>query len=72
MALAGRSRTPVLVGEAKWAKEVSAPRLVADLHRKAAALPGSPHDVHVLVCARERVADLPREVLAITAAAIFA
>ncbi|MGI9003082.1 MAG: hypothetical protein ACR2GH_15735 [Pseudonocardia sp.] len=40
VALAGRSRRPVLVGEATWARQVSAPRLVAELHRKAAALPG--------------------------------
>lgn len=67
VALAGRSRIPVLVGEAKWTREVSAPRIVADLYRKAAALPGSPHDLRVLVCARERVTHLPDEALAITA-----
>ncbi len=33
VALAGRARTPILAGEAKWAREVSAPRLVADLYR---------------------------------------
>jgi hypothetical protein len=43
--LAGRTRTPILAEEAKWAREVSAPRLVADLHRKAAALP-----VHRMSC----------------------
>jgi hypothetical protein len=63
VALAGRARTPVLVGEAKWAWEVSAPRVVADLHRKAAALPGAPHDdLHIAICARERVTNVADDV----------
>jgi uncharacterized protein len=72
VALAGRARLPVLVGEAKWAREVSAPRVVADLHRKAAALPGAPHDgLRIAICARERVTNLPDDVVPITAADIF-
>lgn len=71
VALAGRARTPVLVGEAKWAREVSAPRLVADLYRKAAALPGAPDDPRVVVCGRERVTAVPEGVLAVTADDIF-
>ncbi|MEO7194329.1 MAG: ATP-binding protein [Pseudonocardiaceae bacterium] len=70
--LAGRGRTPILAGEAKWAREVSAPRLVADLHRKAGALPGAPHELRLAICARERVINLPDDVIAITADDIFA
>jgi AAA+ ATPase superfamily predicted ATPase len=71
VALAGRARTPILVGDAKWAREVSAPRLVADLYRKAAALPGAPHDLRIAICARERVTNPPDEVITITADDIF-
>ncbi|MGI9000607.1 MAG: ATP-binding protein [Pseudonocardia sp.] len=71
VALAGRSRRPVLVGEAKWARQVSAPRLVAELHRKAAALPGVSGEPRWAICARERVTDVPDGVLAVTAADIF-
>lgn len=71
VALAGRSRTPVLVGEAKWARRVSAPGVVANLLRKAAALPDPAPDLKVAVCAREQVTDLPDDVLAITADDIF-
>ncbi len=72
VALAGRARIPILAGEAKWAREVSAPRVVADLHRKAAALPGAPHDdLRIAICARERVINLPDDVIAITADDIF-
>ena len=71
VALAGRARTPILAGEAKWAREVSAPRVVAGLHRKAAALPGAPHNLRIAICARERVTNLPDDTLAITAEDIF-
>ncbi len=71
VALSGRARTPVLVGEAKWAREVSAPRLVAELYRKAAALPGAPHELRLAICARERVINLPEDVIAITAEDMF-
>lgn len=69
--LAGRARLPILVGEAKWAQEVSAPRVVADLHRKAAALPGAPHDLRIAICARKQVTHLPDDVIAVTADDIF-
>lgn len=71
VAIAGRSCTPVLIGEAKWARQVSAPRLVAQLLGKAAALPGSPSDLQLVICAREHVTDLPEDVRAITADDIF-
>lgn len=69
--LAGRARVPVLVGEAKWAKEVSAPRIVAGLERKLDALPGTVGEPRLAVCARGRVRDVPEGVLAITAADIY-
>ncbi len=71
VALAGRSRTPVLIGESKWAREVSAPSLVANLHRKALALPDSATQLRVAVCVRERVVGATDDVLAITADDIF-
>lgn len=72
VALAGRSRTPVLIGEAKWSRRISAPRLVADLLRKSAAVPGLVAEPRILLCAREGVVDLPEGVLAVTAHDIFA
>lgn len=71
VALAGRSRTPVLVGEAKWARRVSAPRIVADLLRKSDALPGRPDDLRIAVCAREQVAEPTEGLLTVTADDIF-
>lgn len=70
VALAGRSREAVLLGEAKWAKRVKAPRLRAELERKAAALPRLAGEPRYAICARERVDDAAG-VLAITADEIF-
>lgn len=70
--LAGRSRAPVLVGEAKWSRGIAAPRLVADVRRKIEALPGGRADLELLLCAREEVRDAPTGVRAITADDIFA
>nr|BFE82608.1 hypothetical protein GCM10020093_052090 [Planobispora longispora] len=42
VALSGRSRTPILVGEAKWGRRVNAGRIAADLAAKAAHLTKSP------------------------------
>jgi AAA+ ATPase superfamily predicted ATPase len=69
--LAGRSRTPVLVGEAEWARQVSAPRLVTNLLRKAAALPDPADDLRVLLCARESVVGATEDVLVVTSHDIF-
>lgn len=71
VALAGRGREAVLVGEAKWAKRVSATPLRAELERKAQAVPGLVEEPRYAVCARERVDDAA-SVLAITAADVFA
>ena len=70
VALAGRSRHAVLIGEAKWAKRVSAARLRAELEQKSRALPRLAEDRRYAICARERVDDAGG-VLAITAADIF-
>jgi uncharacterized protein len=71
VALAGRGREAVLLGEAKWAKRVDAPRLRAEIERKAQALPSLAAEPSYAVCAREEVAN-PDGLLAITAEQIFA
>lgn len=70
VALAGRGREAVLVGEAKWAKRVNAVQLRAQLERKAVALPRLSAEPRYAISARERV-DHSAGVLAITAADIF-
>jgi AAA+ ATPase superfamily predicted ATPase len=70
VALAGRGREAVLLGEAKWAKRVSAARLRAELERKSAALPRLAANPSYAICARERV-DNADGALAITAEDIF-
>lgn len=73
VALAGRSRRPVLVGEAKWARSVSAPRLYGDLRAKATRLPeADPDDLRFMLCARDEVRDVPEGLVTCTAADIFA
>jgi AAA+ ATPase superfamily predicted ATPase len=71
VALAGRSRIAVAVGEAKWAKRVDGARIRRTLERKAESLPRLADDVRYVACAREAV-DAPDDVLAVTAADIFA
>lgn len=70
VALAGRGREAVLIGEAKWAKRVDAGRLRAGLERKAEALPRLAAQPRYAVCARESV-DKAGDMLTITAADIF-
>ena len=70
VALAGRGREAVLLGEAKWAKRVNGQRLRAELERKAGALPRPSAEPRYAVCARERV-DHSEDTLPITAADIF-
>lgn len=69
--LSGRSRTPTLVGEAKWARTEDASSLVRGLERKAAALPGPASDLALAVCAREELRNVPPGVIAVTAKDIF-
>jgi len=59
VALAGRSRRPVLAGEAKWASRLDAGRAVRTLCAKTAALPGaSPERMQLALCARDGPSDL--------------
>ena len=71
LALAGRARTPVLAGEAKWARAVEAPRLLRELHRQVAATGADPEAVRYLLAARERVTNAPEDVALITAEQVF-
>ena len=70
VALAGRGREAVLLGEAKWARRVDGARLRAELERKAQAVPRLSAAPRYAACARERI-DNAGEVLAITAADVF-
>ena len=69
--LAGQDRAAVLVGEAKWARQVDGRRLHWELEQKARALPKVRPNLQYAVAARETV-DSPDDVLAITAEDIFA
>jgi AAA+ ATPase superfamily predicted ATPase len=55
VALAGRRRRPVLVGEAKWARTVDGRRVGHALAEKARAVPGLADDYVRVVCARDEV-----------------
>lgn len=66
------TRVPRMVGEAKWAKQVAAPRLLRQLAVKAAALTPDPDHLRYLVCARSEVTDAPPDVTTLTAADLFA
>jgi len=69
--LAGRSRRPVLVGEAKWSACVDGPRLARVLQRKALSLPGQHDDLLLALGARTEVRNAPAGTVVITAADIF-
>lgn len=55
VALAGRSREAVLLGEAKWRKSVNGAGLRSGLERKAAGLPRLADEPRFAVCARDSV-----------------
>ncbi len=69
--LAGRSSTPVLLGEARWGRVESASAMLRTLRDKARALPTVADDPTHVVCARERLTDVPTRVRAFTAADLF-
>lgn len=70
VALAGRERAAVLVGEAKWARRVDGRRLRWELERKVRSLPRVHPDLRYAAAARERV-DNSGDLLAFTAQEIF-
>jgi len=70
--LAGRSRVPVLAGEAKWRRTVDGRALLEDLRRKASALPGGDAArPRFALCARERVRPAAAGALVVTAADVM-
>lgn len=72
VALAGRSRVPVLAGEAKWARSIDGPPLLKGLRRSASALPGAdPVWLRFALCAREHVHNAAPETLVITTADVM-
>jgi AAA+ ATPase superfamily predicted ATPase len=70
LAKRGQTRVPVLVGEAKWARQADVARLRRQLERKAGAL-ADPADLRYAVCARESFMHSDPDVLTVTAADIF-
>jgi AAA+ ATPase superfamily predicted ATPase len=71
VALAGRSRRPVVAGEAKWAKSIDGPRVLAELTPKTARLRDAAPELRYVLCARETVRQPPKGVLICTANEIF-
>lgn len=72
VALAGRSRSPVLVGEAKWARTVNGRSVIDTLSAKArVGLAVDPDALTFAVAARSRITGLPANAIAITATAMF-
>ena len=70
VALAGRGRTPVLAGEARWARSVDAAKVGRSLERRSQALEGRQEPLRLAVAAREEVRS-SADVLPITAREIF-
>lgn len=70
--LAGRSRNPVLVGEAKWARTVDGGLLANRLRRLAIGVRGAdPDRIRTAVCARSAVTGAPPGTLTVTAADVM-
>lgn len=72
VALGGRGERAVLVGEAKWSRNVDGRHVVRELQQKASALPLVAPELRYAACAREQVGRVPDGTLALTAADIFA
>jgi AAA+ ATPase superfamily predicted ATPase len=70
--LAGRSRKPIMVGEAKWTKKVNVSRIVTGLAAKAGHLTEDVEQLRFAVCARDEITHAPPGTLCVTAADIFA
>jgi len=70
----GLTRARLLAGEAKWARRQHGDRLARQVLAKAQRLPGvrDVDQLKVLVCAREKLENVPSDVLGVTAHDIFA
>jgi len=71
VALAGRERAAVLIGEAKWSRAVDAAPLETALVRKSSALPKIRDPLRLAVAAREVVRGAAPSTLTVTASDIF-
>jgi AAA+ ATPase superfamily predicted ATPase len=71
VALAGRAREAVLVGESKWARRVDARRIRRELERKAEALPSRREPLQFAIGARETIDNVEPDIVPVTAAEIF-
>lgn len=71
VALAGRERAAVLVGEAKWARAVDAAPLEAALARKSAELPKVRDPLRLALAARDDISGAAPGTLTVTASDIF-
>lgn len=71
VALAGRAREAILVGECKWARKVDGRRIRRGLERKAAALPKVHEPLRFAIGARETVEHVEEDILPVTAFDIF-
>lgn len=69
--VAGRQKTPVLVGEAKWTKRVRARQIYDRMRSTAANLVQEPEDLRYTIAAREAVEGAPEDVWTLTAKDIF-
>jgi AAA+ ATPase superfamily predicted ATPase len=70
LAKRGQTRVPVLVGEAKWARQADAARLRRRLEQKVAGF-ADPAKLRYAVCARESFVHVNTDVIAVTAADVF-
>jgi hypothetical protein len=70
--IAGELREAVLVGAARWAREIDARLLEPALARRSATLPRVRDPLRLAVCARERVTGAGPSTLTVTAEDIFA
>lgn len=71
VALAGRRREVVLVGEAKWGRSADGRRLRRALERKAASVSERPEDLTYAIAARDNVTNPPAGTVVVTAADVF-
>lgn len=71
LARQGRTTTPVLAGESKWARRVNGAQLVHELRSKVQEGLADPDALRYAICARETITTLPSGAMGVTAADIF-